>query len=249
MVRDRNEEGAAWTERALAAAGPARLVEVIAEAMNTRGVCLQGLGRLDEGIALIRASVDLAAAHHFSASELRARFNLAGRLYSDDRRAATEVLRTGIEVARRTGRRDWLVELSSFLAGSLTYAFNAYDEALEALDIVPDEERPSDDRAEAIVDRAQIAAFRGDRTAWSPGIAQARALIAGQSNFQTEWSWAVAATWVAIAEGRLADALREAEGIGGNWLAWAEVGRARVAVRRGDLPALRATLARAGPPG
>jgi hypothetical protein len=79
-----NEEGAAWAERALVAAGPVRLIEVIAEALDTRGVCIQGLGRLDEGIALLRASVELAAAHHLSAAELRARFDLAGRMYGDD---------------------------------------------------------------------------------------------------------------------------------------------------------------------
>jgi tetratricopeptide (TPR) repeat protein len=73
MVNYRNLEGAAWADRALAAAGPLRRVDIIAEAMNTKGVCLQYLGRLDEGIALIRASVDLAAAHFLSAAELRAR--------------------------------------------------------------------------------------------------------------------------------------------------------------------------------
>ena len=120
MVENRAAEGAAWTERALAAAGPIRLVEVVAEALNTRGVCLQYLNRLDEGVALLRASVDLAAANHLSSAELRARFNLAGRRFADDPRDAIEVLRTGVDVALKTGRRDWLLALSGFLSGQLT---------------------------------------------------------------------------------------------------------------------------------
>src|SRR4029079_14703940 len=115
MVNHGTAEGAARADRALAAAGPLRRVDIIAEAMNTKAVCLQYLGRLYEGIALIRASVELAAAHFLSAAELRARFNLAGRLTVDDPVDAIEVLRSGVDVARRTGRRDWLVRLSHFL--------------------------------------------------------------------------------------------------------------------------------------
>ena len=242
MVSDRNQEGAAWTERALAAAGPIRLIEVIAEALNTRGVCVQGLGRLDEGIALIRASVDLAAAHHLSASELRARFNLAGRLWADDPMGAHAILRTGIDVARRTGRRDWLIQLSGLLASSLIHSSFDYDEATEVLAVMLDEDSPAESRAVAIVDIARMAAFRGDRTAWTRGLTAARALTADHSNTQTEWSWAVAATWVAIAEGRLTDAIRESNAIGGNWAVWGAIGRARAAIRGHDLVAARAAV-------
>ncbi len=242
MIRNLVEEGADWAERALAAAGPGRAVEVIAEALNTRGVCLQYLGRLDEGIALIRASVELAAAHHLSASELRARFNLGGRLFADDPGEAIDVLRTGTEVARRTGRRDWLLALSGFLSSSLVYMLE-YDEALDVMAAVPDEDRPTEDLANAVVTRAHIRACRGDPTAWTTGLAQARALVADQSNTQTQWSWAVSATWVAIAEGRLDDALHESLGIGGNWAPWRAVAETRVALRRHDLGVARAALA------
>lgn len=74
MIRDRNDEGAAWA----------------AEALNTRGACLEGLGLPDEGIALIRASVEPAAAHLLSSAELRARYNLAGQLDHDDPRGSVE---------------------------------------------------------------------------------------------------------------------------------------------------------------
>jgi class 3 adenylate cyclase/tetratricopeptide (TPR) repeat protein len=242
MVANRTAEGAAWAERALAAAGPLRRVETIAEAMNTKGVCLQGLVRLDEGVAMIRASVDLAAAHHLSGPELRARFNLAGRLTADDPHAAIEVLRAGVDVARRTGRRDWLIQLSHVLSTVVTSFELGYDEALAALDNVADDDKPAEQRAEAIVDRAKIMAYRGDPTAWTRGFAEARGLVEGMSSSQRDWDWATSETWVAIAEGRLDDAVKASTAIGGNWAPWGAFARARVAVRLGDLARARDAL-------
>jgi class 3 adenylate cyclase/tetratricopeptide (TPR) repeat protein len=241
MVGDRAAEGAMWAERALAAAGPIRLVEIVAEGLNTRGTCLQSLGRLDEGVALLRASVELAAANHLSNAELRARFNLAGRRFADDPRDAIEVLRTGVEVATRTGRRDWLLAVSGFLSGQLT-AIGEFDQALEVLDVVSDEDRPPSERADAIIRRAEIAAYRGDVTAWPRGVAEADALTAGDSSTQRAWAWAADAMSVALAEGRLGDALDEAKQVGGNWAIWGLIGTARAALRARDLGAARTTI-------
>ena len=245
MVSGRHLEGASWADRALAAAGPIRLVEVIAEALDTRGVCLQGLDRLDEGVALIRASVDLAAANHLSSAELRARFNLAGRRYSDDPRDAIAILRSAVDLALRTGRRDWLIAATGFLAGTLTSQLELA-EALAVVDSIADEDRPPEDRAGALFTRSEIAAYRGDHPAWERGIAEANAMIAGTSNDQRRWGWAAAASEVAIAEGRLADAIREAELIGGNWAVWKEVQVGRAALRAGDLAGVRAALTSTG---
>ena len=210
--------------------------------MNTKGVCLQYLGRFDEGVALIRASVDLAAAHHLSAAELRARYNLAGRLSADDPASAIETLRTGLEVARRTGRRDWLIGLSHFLSTILSMFGVDYDEALAVLDEVPVEDMPPEERAEAIVNRARVLAYRGDATEWARGIGEARALTTDMSSPQRTWDWAVSATLVAIAEGRLADAARESAAIGGNWAGWVGLTHARIALRSRDLEAAQAAI-------
>ena len=244
MVENRAAEGAAWTERALAAAGPIRLVEVVAEALNTRGVCLQYLNRLDEGVALLRASIDLAAANHLSGAELRARFNLAGRRFADDPRDAIAVLRTGVEVALKTGRRDWLLALSGFLSGQLA-SIGDFDDALAVIDVVADADRPPSERADAIVHRAEIAAYRGDASAWHQAMAEAEVLVGGNSSPQRLWAWAVTAMQVALAEGRLDDARREARGIGGNWAIWGAIGSARAALRAGDADGAHAAISSA----
>jgi class 3 adenylate cyclase/tetratricopeptide (TPR) repeat protein len=238
MMAGRGVEGVAWAERALAAAGPARLIEVVAEAMDTRGVCLQETDRFDEGFAMIRASVDLAAEHRLSNAELRARYNLAGRRWWDDPRDAIEIVRAGIEVAERTGRRDWLNGLVGFAAGMLVGVLE-YDEALAMLDTVADDERPPVALADALVVRAEVAAYRGERDALARGLREASALAAGLSNEQTEWSWARSAADVALAEGRLADAAREAVRMSGNYAAWGYAIAAHAALRVGDLPSAR----------
>ena len=70
-------------------------------------------------------------------------------------------------------------------------------------------------------------------------------MIKGSSNTQVSWDFATSETWVAFAEGRLADAARASMAIGGNWAGWGAFARARVAIRSGDLVAARDALARA----
>ncbi|HEU4674205.1 MAG TPA: AAA family ATPase, partial [Candidatus Limnocylindrales bacterium] len=238
MRADESEEGAAWAERALEAAGPIRLVEVIAEALNTRGVNLQGLNRLDEGIALIRAGANLAADHDLAAAEIRARFNLAGRLFADDPGEGTRELQKAFDIALRTGRREWLLASANFLAGSLMI-LGDFDATVEVLDSVPDEIWSREERAKAIETRAQIAGFRGDIAGSRTLMAEARELIGAGTDTQRDWEWALDESTLALAEGRLDDAARAAERVGGNWSFWRYVNRAHVALRRGDLDAAR----------
>ncbi|HEY3522753.1 MAG TPA: adenylate/guanylate cyclase domain-containing protein [Candidatus Limnocylindrales bacterium] len=238
MRADESEEGAAWAERALEAAGPIRLVEVIAEALNTRGVNLQGLNRLDEGIALIRAGANLAADHDLAAAEIRARFNLAGRLFADDPDEGARELQKAFDLALRTGRREWLLSTANFLAGSWII-LGDFEAALAVLDSVPDEIWSREERAKATETRAQVAGFRGDIARSRALMAEAHELIGAASDTQREWEWALDESNLALAEGRLDDAARAAERVGGNWAFWRYVNRAHVDLRRGDLAAAR----------
>jgi hypothetical protein len=127
----------------------------------------------------------------------------------------------------------------------MIYSLLAFDDASTLLATIPEGEASAEDLANGRMTRATIAALRGDRTAWPEGLAASRALVAGQSNMQLEWSWAVSATWVAIAEGRWEDARRESASIGGNWAAWGAIARGRVALHDRDAAGVRAALASA----
>ncbi len=240
MLANRYAPGLEWTDRALAAAGPIRLTETIADALNSRGVMLQESGRLDEALLLIRAAIQLAADNHHSHAELRARYNLAGRLFSDDPRASSEVINGAIDVATRTGRRDWQVLCATF-AAVIDESIGEWDQALRTIDDLGARVDPSSHEVDAVAARAAIEARRGDREAWPAAATRIRELLEGTSNTQ---SFAVTVTYaadVAIAEGRLRDALAEASKItSGNWLYFALHYRLRAALRLRDVAAARA---------
>ncbi len=243
MLANRYPAALEWAERALATAGPARLTEVIADALNTRGVLLQEAGRLDEALLLIRAAIQLAADNHHSHAELRARYNMAGRIYADDPRKAADVIHGAIEVATRTGRRDWQALATTF-AAVIDEGIGEWDLALRNLDEIAEVVDPSELEADAIAARAAIEARRGDRAAWPTAARRIEQMLEGSSNTQWVGVYVSYATDMAISEGRLRDALTEASRIeSGNWLYFMTQLRARAALRVGDLTEARAAAA------
>jgi len=238
MLGGAGRDAVDWADRALAAAGPLRHIELIAETLNTKGTSLEVLHRYDEGMALIRAAIELASAHHLSNAELRARFNLAGRLFGDDPRAALEIQRGMVEVATRTGRVDWrLMALESF-AGSAE-VIGLWDEALEILDqLLASDGVPPTARADAMLTRASIAAGRGDAGAFSRALVEASALVDTTGDPQRRSSWAITVMDTALTEGRLDDVdAAAADVVAENWRKIAGSLRARAALRRGDAAA------------
>jgi class 3 adenylate cyclase/tetratricopeptide (TPR) repeat protein len=94
------------SDRVLEAAERADLVAVIADTLVTRGTSLGNLGRMYEGIGVIRAGEDLAEARGISAVVLRARINRSAMQGTADPQAAGEVARSGLALARRLGLRS-----------------------------------------------------------------------------------------------------------------------------------------------
>ena len=137
---------------------------------------------------------------------------------------------------------DWLIILSHFLATTLTAFGLDYDEALAVLDSIEDADQPPEQRAESMVDRAQIQAYRGDATAWPRIFAGGEGDGRGHRTPRSAGT-SPSDTWVAIAEGRLADAARASTGIGGNWAPWRAIASAHAALRGHDLAAAREALA------
>ena len=104
--QDRVEEGLALIDRGLPIAERHELAELLIEALITKGSLLSKAARPVEGIALVEAARRLAVEHGLPAWEARALVSLSLNVAIRDPRAAVELGREAIELARRIGRRD-----------------------------------------------------------------------------------------------------------------------------------------------
>ena len=96
----------ASADRALAIAERLDRVDLVADAIVTRGVALVSIGRAYEGIGCLEAGLRLSQQHGLLATEIRARINMGGPLTDRDPRAAFETSRVGLEQARRFGHQQ-----------------------------------------------------------------------------------------------------------------------------------------------
>ena len=94
----------ATADRALVLAERLDRVDLVADVLVTRGTALTSLGRGYEGLGCLETGLRLAQRHSLLPIEIRARMNLGGPLTDRDPRAAYDVSRGGLEVARRVGR-------------------------------------------------------------------------------------------------------------------------------------------------
>jgi len=157
----RDPRALATAERALALAEPLELVSVIAEALLNRALALAFMGRVQEPIAILRGVLPLAEAHGLAAAHLRALNNLSASLEGEDPRAALEVARSGVEVARRRGERGWMLNFVSGVLG-LAIIVGEWDEADRILAEIDVEEVPGALAVEFLSNRAYLQALRGE---------------------------------------------------------------------------------------
>jgi predicted ATPase/class 3 adenylate cyclase len=116
-------------EAALEMAENLVLPEVLVQALTTKAVILNSMGRRQEALALLRFSVRTATEYDKPSAGLRALYNLADQLAQFDRYGeAVAAVRDGLAQTRRVGNRYW--ELS-FLGQ--VYAFLASGEWDEAI--------------------------------------------------------------------------------------------------------------------
>ena len=103
--QDRIEEGLALIDRGLPIAEREELHELLTEALITKGSLLSKARRPVEGMALVEAARQLAIEHGFPAWEGRALVSLSLGMAVRDPRAAVELEREAIALARRIGQR------------------------------------------------------------------------------------------------------------------------------------------------
>ncbi|HSG86994.1 MAG TPA: adenylate/guanylate cyclase domain-containing protein [Candidatus Limnocylindrales bacterium] len=90
-------------DRALAAGERLDLVDVVSDALITRGGALSHLGRTYEGMGAMRAGAELADQHGLTRTAIRGRLNLGVFLHGSDPRAGLADTREALDTARRLG--------------------------------------------------------------------------------------------------------------------------------------------------
>ncbi len=118
MLTERHDRSITLTDRALAAAERIELVQAVAELLITRGTSLASIGRAYEGVGAMRAGLELAEQQGLIGTAIRARLNIGVRLDQSDPRAAFEVARAALDIAKRLGRRPYVMTLLGNAASS-----------------------------------------------------------------------------------------------------------------------------------
>ncbi len=190
MRLNENELAIAAADRALRPAERARAMPIIVEALINKGSALGNLGRQKEGQLLLQGAVDLAAEIDSYEQQLRALNNLAAGLLDDDAQWALRTVRTGIELAERTGQWGIL----NWQAGALAmYQFTIGDDWEEPQRMVGELlERvvTQHDRARAICGLALFRVAQGNdpERAIDDGRAAVRGLDENQSESVLDWA-------------------------------------------------------------
>ena len=153
-------------DRALAIAERVDRVDLVADLLVTRGTALTSMGRAYEGVGCLETGLHLAQRHGLLGTEIRARTNLGGPLTDSDPRAAFEVSRVGLELARRFGHR---LGVSLLVVNASTGAFES-----GAWDFARAEMRTGLDEAASEEERVTLLAFL------------VRALVEGGTNADAE---------------------------------------------------------------
>jgi class 3 adenylate cyclase len=102
---DRVDEALRFADMGLALAEQLELHEVVIEGLTTRGGALSKMGRPAEAFALTEGARRLSQEHGLAGWELRATVLLSLLVATGDPKAAVTLAGTGIELARRIGRR------------------------------------------------------------------------------------------------------------------------------------------------
>jgi tetratricopeptide (TPR) repeat protein len=127
------------SETALDLAEALMLPEVLSQAMNTKGTILSTHNRKTEALSLLNTALAVALENDRPSAALRAYYNLADIMSQHDRyQEGAELVRKGLELARRVGNRHW----EWFFLGHAysSFALGEWDEVLAAQAELPGED-------------------------------------------------------------------------------------------------------------
>ncbi|MGZ3640642.1 MAG: AAA family ATPase [Candidatus Limnocylindrales bacterium] len=208
----------ATADRALAAAETLELAPAIAEALINRALALTFAGRLQEPSAILRGVLPFAERHGLVRSQLRAMNNLSAGLSNEDLRAAVQIYRDGVELARRLGDRGWLHQFQDALTFMLTFV-GEWDEAARLRAEVEAEELSPARRLSFSGSAVFMDGLRGEFERARAILAEVEPLYAGFDDPRAAGNRAIIQAFLEALEGRLEEAFmtgREGAGMGGD---------------------------------
>jgi class 3 adenylate cyclase/tetratricopeptide (TPR) repeat protein len=207
-------QAAASAERAEVALDIAEalgLPEILSQALNTKSLTLIARGRQREALALLRYALDVALDHEIPTAALRAYYNLTdAAIRVDSYRGAKELMQSGLALARRVGHRDWEWQFVGQMYPQV--ALGEWDEVLDTAEALP-HDAIEDNRIAYNGFLCCIPSIRVRRGELDEA-KSSHAIFADaetSDDMQERSTAAAGAAIIARAEGRLEDALRDAE--------------------------------------
>ena len=193
------------TDAALDHAGRARDARVIADTLISKATALAGTGRLYEATALLRGALDLADRNGFVTTGLRARNNLSGFVTGDDPAEARELVRVGVEQARRIGDDGWafaLFQIDLFIS----FWVGRWDGMLAEIDASSQRTNVEDERGALETVQSWIRSARGETEAAQRAIDAGARLAAPTTNpTGIAYTAMISPAWLALSEGRFGE--------------------------------------------
>jgi class 3 adenylate cyclase/tetratricopeptide (TPR) repeat protein len=230
FFRDQGERAIEVSDRVLDVAEHGNLVEIIADTLITKGSSLGSVGRMREGLMLVRGGGELAEESGLPHIALRSYINrVFGEQYSDPG-ASLDATRTGLALARRLGLRS----LATVLVGNAAAMAQrtgewAWGEA-QLREALEDDLDPAH-RALILTTVAYFAEARGSDS--SEIVAELENLIAESEDPQSRLQLADLRAWREFVRGRYSAASEHwRQATSGQTIgageSWAMVGRAAV---------------------
>jgi class 3 adenylate cyclase/tetratricopeptide (TPR) repeat protein len=194
------------TDAALGHAGRARDARVIADTLISKATALGGSGRLYESVAILRGALDLADRNGYVTTGLRARNNLSGFVSGDDPAEARELLRVGLEQARRIGDDGWAFALAQ-IDLFISFWLGGWDRLLPEIEAAAQRTDLEDERGAFETIESWIRSARGETEAAEHAIAEGIRRSAQATNPTSKaYTTCISPAWLALCQGRLGDA-------------------------------------------
>ncbi len=199
-------------DRVLEAAEHADLGAIVADTLVTKGTALASLGRPLEGLGVLGAGQSLAEALGLGPTLVRAAINRGSVAATADPRASLEMVRSGLVLARRLGRRHSVTLLLSN-GGECAIRTGDWPSALADVEAMLSHELEPFDRLILLEVDTSLRALAGDPV--SDRIADMERLVGSSTELQPLTTVWIARAFAAFAAGRLDDARTDWQAMAG----------------------------------